>query len=196
MGGPDMTESRLDTMFIPGLKTSGVGSGGNNGQGTTIFNPGNEPSFGTPFLYNYLQGRQHKSVLRSRQTINTYYSDTPGGLPGNDDAGATSSWMLWQMLGLYPIVTQPIYLLLSPWFDDITMDLGGGKTVHITADGLSESSYYVQDVTVNGQTWNQSWISHQDLVDDSGGTIHFVLGPDPRSWDIGELPPSPGHIVL
>lgn len=50
--------------------------------GTTLFNPGNEPSFFTPFLYNYLPGRQWKSVLRLRDTVNSYYSAQPSGLPG------------------------------------------------------------------------------------------------------------------
>jgi putative alpha-1,2-mannosidase len=91
MGGPARTEARLDTMFIPGLKTGAVGSGGTNGIGSTLFNPGNEPSFSTPFLHNYLQGRQHKSVMRSREVVNQHYLDMPSGLPGNSDAGAIDS---------------------------------------------------------------------------------------------------------
>lgn len=39
MGGPNTTERRLDAMFIPGLKTGGVGSGSLNGVGNTLFNP-------------------------------------------------------------------------------------------------------------------------------------------------------------
>jgi len=196
MGGPATTESRLDTMFIPGLKTTAVGTAGTNGIGTTLFNPGNEPSFATPFLYNYLQGRQYKSVLRSRQTVNTYYSSSPSGLPGNSDAGALDSWLIWNMLGFYPVVTQPIYLLLSPWFDDISINVGGSgnATLRITAKGLSDTSYFVQSVRVNGQQWNQSWVSHDDIKD--GGSIEFMLGSKMVSWDTGALPPSPGHVTL
>jgi putative alpha-1,2-mannosidase len=68
MGGPNTTESRLDAMFIPGLQDGSVGAG--NGIGSAIFNPGNEPSFEMPFLYNYLQGRQWKSVRKSREIVN------------------------------------------------------------------------------------------------------------------------------
>ena len=195
MGGPAMTEARLDTMFKPGLKKSAVGSGGTNGIGSTLFNPGNEPSFATPFLYNYLQGRQYKSVLRSRQTVNEYYTTSPSGLPGNSDAGAIDSWLIWNMLGLYPVVTQPVYLLLSPWFSDITMSVGGNATLRITAQNLTDTSYFVQSVKVNGHPWNQSWVSHDQLV---GGqsTIEFVLGSQMTMWDVGELPPSPGHVTL
>lgn len=198
MGGPATTETRLDTMFVPDLKSTAVGSGGTNGIGNTLFNPGNEPSFATPFLYNYLQGRQYKSVLRSRQTVDTYYTTGYSGLPGNSDAGAIDSWLIWNMLGLYPVVTQPVYLLLSPWFSDVTLSVGGNATLRITAQGLGDQSYYVKSVKVNGQAWNQSWVSHEDLVRPGGGeaTIEFVLGSEKVSWDTGELPPSPGHVVL
>lgn len=78
MGGPNATEARLDVMFKPGFSAS-RGSDGTNGIGSTLFNPGNEPSFATPFLYNYLQGKQFKSVLHARETINTFYNAGPSG---------------------------------------------------------------------------------------------------------------------
>lgn len=97
MGGLSTAEARLDAMFIPGLQDGGVGAG--NGAGTAIFNPRNEPSFGTPFLYNYLGRRQWKSVMRSREVVDQYYSNHRDGIPGNSDAGALESWMVWNLLG-------------------------------------------------------------------------------------------------
>jgi putative alpha-1,2-mannosidase len=97
MGGSNATESRLAAMFVPGLQDGGVGAG--TGIGSAIFNPGNEPSFGTPFLYNYLQGCQWKSVMRSRKIVNQYYSNGRDGVPGNSDAGALESWMVWNLIG-------------------------------------------------------------------------------------------------
>lgn len=35
-----------------------------------LFNPGNEPSFMTPFLYNYVQGKQYKTVEKTRYLVN------------------------------------------------------------------------------------------------------------------------------
>lgn len=192
MGGPNTTEARLDAMFVPGLG-SAVGVNGGNGVGTTLYNPGNEPSFATPLLYNYLPQRQYKTVLRTRQIVNEYYNNGRSGLPGNSDSGAIDSWMMWQMLGLYPVVTQPIYLVGSPWFSDISMHVGNEKYLKISADNLSDESYYVQSLKVNGQDWNQSWIHHDDIK--NGGTLEFVLGGTPAMWDIGSLPPSPGHVV-
>jgi putative alpha-1,2-mannosidase len=101
MGGPLAAEARLDAMFMPGIASGGVGAG--NGAGTTIFNPGNEPSFGTPFLYNYIGRKQWKSVMRSREVVNQYYSNGRDGIPGKSDAGALKSWMVWNLLGEFLI---------------------------------------------------------------------------------------------
>ena len=198
MGGSAETERRLDTMFIPGLKPGTTGSGGNNGIGSTLFNPGNEPSFATPFLYNYLDGgRQFKSVLRSREIVNQYYGVDASGIPGNSDAGALDSWLVWNLIGLYPVVTQPVYLVLRPWFSELTMSVGEGKTVRVTAEGLDEGrgSVFVQSLRVNGVSWDRNWIAHEDLMVGEA-TLEFVLGTEMMSWDTGVVPPSPGHVEL
>ena len=131
-GGSSTFVARLQTVFTPGINTSGRSTAYNN----TIFNRGNEPSFTTPYLYNYV-GRQDLSVLQSRNIAKSYYSPIPGGLPGNSDAGAMESWLLWNMLGLYPMVAQTTFLIGSPWFANITISLGGVKSLIVTiANGL------------------------------------------------------------
>ncbi|KAI1103183.1 glycoside hydrolase family 92 protein [Jackrogersella minutella] len=195
MGGEEKAESRLDTMFIPGLTRSNQGG---NSIGSTIFNPGNEPSFMTPFLYNYFPRRQHKSVQRSREVVDQYYNIGRSGIPGNDDAGSMSSWLAWNMIGLYPVVTQPVYLILSPRFENIIMRLGdGGPILKIKATGLDEGAY-IQSLKVNGQTWNKSWISHDDIVrpDGQDSSLEFELGANQTAWDTGDIPPSPGHVTI
>ena len=124
------------------------------------------------------------------------FHDAEYGVPGNSDAGALNSWLLWQMLGLYPVVTQPTYLIQSPWFSDINMTINGDKNLRIVANGLDNAeSYYVQSVRVNGQEWERNWLEHADLMVD-GGTIEFELGSEPVVWERGDVPPSPGHVVL
>lgn len=193
MGGPDDFERRLDTSFVPGLAEQDQG---NNGIGSMIYNPGNEPSFMTPFLYNYVGRRQWKSVMRSTSVVDEYYHVGASGIPGNDDAGSMSSWLVWNMLGLYPVVTQPVYLVLSPRFENISIKLGeAGGTLRVTATGL-EQGHYVQSLKVNGKVWDKSWVTHEDLLgpNNEGGLLEFVLGSQPQEWDSGELPPSPGAL--
>ncbi|KAH9889753.1 glycoside hydrolase family 92 protein [Xylariomycetidae sp. FL2044] len=193
MGGPRSAETRLDTMFIPNLTQSNQGG---NSAGTTIFNPGNEPSFMTPFLYNYFSGRQHRSVRRSREIADQYYNIGRSGIPGNDDAGSMSSWLVWNMIGLYPVATQPVYLVLAPRFENVTMRLGdGGASLRIQVSGL-ETGPFVQRLRVNGEEWNKSWVSHEDIVrpDGQDSFLEFHLGSEEVAWDVGDLPPSPGHV--
>ncbi|KAK5698969.1 hypothetical protein LTR97_006618 [Elasticomyces elasticus] len=210
MGGAADFERRLDYIFLPNTSEQDLGA---NGAGiTTLMNIGqvptfsaysfpvlishsNEPDFATPYEYNYLN-KQWKSVRQSRSLANTYFHDEPHGVPGNSDAGALNSWLIWQMLGLYPVVTQPVYLIESPWFDDINMTINGNATLRITATGLDNAdSYYVQSVRVNGQLWDRNWLEHDDIMV-NGGTIAFELGSQPKMWETGEVPPSPGHLIL
>jgi predicted alpha-1,2-mannosidase len=184
-GGPDNFVSRLQTVFKTGINTSGRSAAYNN----TIFNPGNEPSFNTPYLYNYA-GRQDLSVFQSRHIAKSYYAPTPGGLPGDSDAGAMESWLLWNMLGLYPMVAQTTFLIGSPWFANATISLGGGKSLTVTTVNGSDSSFYVQSLRVNGQSWTKSWVMWNDVFA-NGGTMDFVLGPNPVNWTTGPPPPSP-----
>lgn len=162
---------------------------------TSLTNVGsNEPDFATPYLYNYIN-KQWKSVRQSRALAYRYFKDANYGVPGNSDAGALNSWLIWQMLGIYPIVTQPVYLLESPWFSDINMTVNYNKTLRITASNLSHDSIYVQSVKINGQDWKKNWFEHDDIMV-NGGTIEFVLGSNATIWESGEVPPSPGHLVL
>ena len=188
MGGPEEFVKRLEKTFEPGV------SEGNGQFGNTLFNPGNQPSFTTPYLYAYAN-RQDLSVKRSRFVAKSYYSPTPGGLPGNSDAGAMDSWLLWNMIGLYPMTGQPIFFIGSPWFTDLTIDLGNGRKFEITSEGGSEDEFYVQSLKVNGKDWDKGWISFHDVFAE-GGKMEFVLGPDPVEWTTGDLPPTPGSLEL
>lgn len=182
-GGHEKFTDRLETTFRPGMIND------NFEFDQTIFNPGNEPSFGTPYLYNFV-GRQDLSVLRSRFVAKTYYHPTPNGLPGNSDAGAMESWLLWNMIGMYPLTGQTTFLIGSPWFEELTIHLEGDKKLNITSTGGSDTSFYVQSLKVNGKEWDKSWVAWDDIFAD-GGSLAFELGPEPKDWATGPLPPTP-----
>ncbi|KAK3058044.1 hypothetical protein LTR09_001121 [Extremus antarcticus] len=183
-GGADTFVQRLKTFFKPGIRED------NEAYDKTIFNPGNEPAFTTPYLFNFA-GRQDLSVKYSRHAALTYYNDGRSGLPGNSDAGAMQTWLLWNMLGLYPITGHTTFLVGSPWFDHVKIDLEGGKALTVTSTGGNrETAYYVQSLKLNGKAWDKSWITWEDVFAD-GGRLDFVLGKESVRWAKGALPPSP-----
>ncbi|PQK10184.1 hypothetical protein BB8028_0002g05080 [Beauveria bassiana] len=184
--GSETFVKRLEKTFEPGVFS------GNAAFGHTLFNPGNEPSFTTPYLYNFVN-RQDLAVERSRFIAKSYYRPTRDGLPGNSDAGAMESWLLWNMIGLYPMTGQTTFFIGSPWFSDLTIALDGGKTLKVTTKGGSEDAYQVQSLKVNGKQWAKSWVSWYDVFAD-GGTLDFVLGPKAALWTTGEGPPSPASM--
>jgi putative alpha-1,2-mannosidase len=96
------------------------------------------------------------------------------------------------MLGLYPVVTTPTYLLSSPWFPEINMTVNHNRTLRITAKNLGPESYYVQSVKINGEEWGKNWVDHEDVMVE-GGEIEFVLGEEEVKWETGDGPGSDGH---
>ncbi|GMF76811.1 unnamed protein product [Aspergillus oryzae] len=189
MGGAQTVLKRLDTMFTEGA----------SGSSGIIFDPTNEPiadgairMFNIPYLYHYIN-RQDLSVSRSRNIAKTYYHTGAKGLPGNSDAGAMQTWLLWNMIGLYPITGQTTFLVHSPWFESMAIELGDGKKLSITAtggDGNGDSQIYVQKLRLNGKDWKKNWLTWDDLFA-QGGTLEFELGEAASDWFTGELPPSP-----
>ncbi|CAI7668946.1 unnamed protein product [Penicillium pancosmium] len=175
MGGKEMFVQRLDLMFDQG-----------------IYDSSNEPMFNLPYLYNYVD-RQDLSVSRARHVAKGDYHTGKSGLPGNSDAGAMQTWLLWNMIGLYPITGQTTFLIHSPWFESMTIDLGAGRTLEILStggDGNGDSDYYVQSLKVNGKTWEKNWLTWDDVFA-QGGKLEFELGPTAVNWTSGVLPPSP-----
>lgn len=154
-GGPEAFEKRLDTFFEKGY-----------------FNVNNEPSFMSPCLYHWI-GRPDKSADTVRTIIEENYSDAPNGLPGNDDSGAMSSWLIFNMAGIYPNAGHDYYLIHTPMLRQTTFRLADGKTFTITADGLTDENRYVKAAYLNGEEHSTTRLLHSELT--SGGELRLVF---------------------
>lgn len=93
------------------------------------------------------------------------------------------------MIGLYPMTGTTTFLVGSPWFSSLTIDIGNSKKVVIKSTGGSDKAYYVQELKLNGKLWNRNWLTWDDLFA-NGGTLEFVLGSKRTHWDTGATPPS------
>jgi predicted alpha-1,2-mannosidase len=155
---------------------------------TGQYNPGNEPDLLTPWLYTYVN-RPDKNVDRVRNILATKYGTSRTGLPGNDDAGAMSSWYAFGAMGFYPNAGQDLYLMSSPLFPKVSMRLGHDKRFVVTARNLSDENKYIQSATLNGKPLERGWFRHSEIA--NGGALILQMGAKPSDWGTkAPLPPS------
>ncbi|RAJ42708.1 putative alpha-1,2-mannosidase [Kitasatospora sp. SolWspMP-SS2h] len=186
MGGAATAAGRLDRFFHnPDNSWALSGSDG------THSDVSNEPSIGTPWLYDFA-GQPYKTQQTVRQAVNTLWSAGPGGIPGQDDLGAMSSWYVFAAAGIYPLAPGRAELLLaSPLFSQVVVHRGNGATLTLNATGAGTNAPYVQSLRVNGTTSTRPWLP-ESLVTD-GGTVDLTLsGTANTSWGTAaaDAPPS------
>jgi putative alpha-1,2-mannosidase len=118
------------------------------------------------------------------------FKPTPDGIPGNDDLGATSGVYVWNALGFYPAVPGVGGLVLgAPMFSQVTLRLGGGKTLVITRQGRG---IYVQNVTLDGQPFSSLWLP-LDKLHQGTTQLQFTVDTKPnktRGTSQSDRPPS------
>ncbi len=153
------------------------------------FDVTNEPGFLLPVLYNYA-GRPDKTADIVRLVLEKAFTDNRAGIPGNDDSGAMSSWLIFSTLGLFPIAGQDVYLISTPSIPDASLDLGNGKKLHIVAHKLDPQglNHYIQSATLNGVKLDTAWFRHNQIKD--GATLELEMGPAPSDWGKAVPPPS------
>ena len=194
MGGAENFTQGLDDMFRTPLRHGKFvfynkfpDHTGNMGQ----YSAGNEPSTHIPYLYNYA-GKPWKTQKETRRVIDTYYRNDLMGIPGDEDGGGMTAFVVFTQLGFYPVTPgSPTYNIGSPVFTKSVIDLGNNKTFWIEAINCSYDNKYIQSATLNGVEWNKPWFSHSDIA--NGGKLVLQMGPTANeSWgsDLKNVPPS------
>ena len=148
MGGEEVYSKQLQKVF-------------NIGQ----FDMANEPDIGYPYLFNFVKGEEWRTQEKVSKLINQYFKNTPEGLPGNDDTGTMSAWLIYSMMGIYPISpAKPSYTITRPVFDKITIQLDSkyykNKQLIIEKKGQGK----IDKIQINGKTIKSYFISHASLV--------------------------------
>jgi predicted alpha-1,2-mannosidase len=137
---------------------------------------GNEPTIDTPWLYDWI-GQPYKAQRIVRRALLGLYADTPGGMPGNDDLGAMSSWWVLSALGIYPAVPGTDVLALgSPLFPRATVRLRRGRLV-IRGRRAAAGRPYVRSLRVDGKRWRKPWLRFGRVA--HGARLDFRLGGRP-----------------
>lgn len=143
------------------------------------FDMANEPDITYPFLFNYVKGQEWRSQDKVLQLIKQHFVNAPHGIPGNDDTGVLSTWLVFSMMGIYPVSPGDMnYALVTPSFDEITIKLNqdyySGKELVLKSRKKSSQAKYINEISFNSKKEDSYFIKHQQLV--NGGELIFLLG--------------------
>lgn len=196
MGGNNNFTAKLDSVFSEPNRVN-VGSYGgmihemtemvmaNMGQ----YAHGNQPIQHMAYLYTYA-GQPWKTQFHTREIMSKLYNATEDGYPGDEDQGQTSSWYVLSALGFYSVTPgTDQYVLGSPMFKKITLNLENGKKFIIDAASNSKENVYIKSATLNGQVFTHHYITHGDLI--KGGILKLEMASAPaltRGLDAADKP--------
>lgn len=198
MGGNQAFIDRLDETFRTPLSEDKwrfysvlPDQTGNVGQ----FSMGNEPSLHIPYLYNYA-GAPWRTQRAIRRLLRSWFRSDLMGVPGDEDGGGLSAFVVFSMVGIYPVTPGlPVYNIGSPTFSRATLHLDGGVRFVITARDASEENIYIQSARLNGKTLTRPWLRHSELI--AGGELVLEMGSRPnKQWGTQVPPPSADKIEL
>ncbi|MFI3299353.1 MAG: GH92 family glycosyl hydrolase [Rikenellaceae bacterium] len=141
------------------------------------FDMGNEPDMNYPYYFSFIKGEEWRTQKWVKYCLDSFYSNTPGGLPGNDDAGTMSAWQMFSQMGLYPVCpARAEYIITTPVFDKTTINLSdefyGGGSITIEAKNLSPENIYIEKILLDGKPYKSYFISHEQLLKTKNITIY------------------------
>jgi predicted alpha-1,2-mannosidase len=177
MGGEKVFESWLDSCFSTRTDYSKINLADVTGL-IGQYAHGNEPSHHIAWLYNFA-GTPWKTQERVRQILSSLYDNKPDGIDGNEDCGQMSAWYVMSAMGIYAVTPGlDYYVLGSPLFDKITLNLENGKKFEIVAGNNGSENKYIRSARLNGNNWSRSWIRHSDIA--NGGRLELEMGQTPN----------------
>ena len=140
---------------------------------------GNQPIQHMIYLYGY-SGQPWKTQYWIREVMDKLYNANPDGYCGDEDNGQTSAWYVFSAMGFYPVCPgSNQYVLGVPYFDKLTLHLENGKSLTVTAKGNSDDTRYVNAMTLNGETYNHNYLTHDAVM--NGGNIVFDMSTTPNT---------------
>ena len=182
LGGKNGFEARLDQLFREGLGRSKYSFWGTFPDATGLvgqFSMGNEPSFHIPYLFNYTDA-PWKTQKWTRFLLDTWFKDSVFGIPGDEDGGGMSAFVVFSAMGFYPVTPgMPVYAITSPQFSEVAIRLENGRTFRVVARGNSVTNKYIQRAALNGRTLDALFFTHEDLM--KGGVLELEMGPLPHT---------------
>jgi predicted alpha-1,2-mannosidase len=179
MGGKESFINKLDELFSASTEVTGrvqADITGLIGQ----YAHGNEPSHHMAYLYNYA-GAPWKTQKTVHKILTELYTDKPDGLSGNEDCGQMSAWYVLSAIGFYPVCPgDNNYIIGTPLFDKVTINLGKGKYFTVETKNLSDDNFYIKSAGLNGEEYNYSYLKYTDIM--NGSKLEFEMSDTPGGW--------------
>ncbi|MEV4759393.1 GH92 family glycosyl hydrolase [Micromonospora sp. NPDC049559] len=189
LGGDAAATARLDAFF----DTSVGDRWGMAGPNAPYYWFGNEPTFGTPWLYNYT-GAPWKTQRTVRAVLDRLFTTRSNGIPGNDDLGAVSAWYVWAALGVYPLNPGSADLQLAvPLFPHVEVARPDGGALVVDAPGADAGPRYVTGASVDGERWTRPWLPAGKVTAGGVTRVDLTLSATPdTAWGAAaeDRPPS------
>ncbi|NMM48350.1 GH92 family glycosyl hydrolase [Marinigracilibium pacificum] len=148
---------------------------------TAVFDEGhfdmtNEPDISYPYIFNYIEGKEDLTAQHIHKLIEEHFTLDKNGIPGNDDAGTLSAWLVFSMMGIYPDVPgKPHYQITTPTFDTIKIKLNPayytGESLIINKQG---NNVTLNEILFNGESLDSYKIDHQTIT--KGGELILNTG--------------------
>ncbi len=180
MGGKIKFSEKLDKLFSLNYPSTWW-KGEEKTDTVGLYTHGNASGHHMAYLFNFVN-QPWITQQKVWEIMRTLYSSKPDGLGGNESYGQLSAWYVFSALGFYPVCPgRDEYLIGTPLFPKVTIDIGGGKTFVLRAKNISPYNVYIQETALNGQVFEQSFLSHADLF--NGGELLFTMGGAPnKQW--------------
>lgn len=185
MGGKNKFIEKMDSVFLAPPTVENSSYGGQIHEMTEMqvmdmgqYAHGNQPIQHMPYLYNYA-GQPWKTQKLVRDIMNKLYTPNPDGLCGDEDNGQTSAWYVFSAMGMYSVAPGTNqYVLGSPLFKKITLNLNNGKTFTINAANNNMENFYVNAAKLNNKTYTKNFLTHTDIT--NGGTLNLQMSHKPN----------------
>jgi len=180
-GGNDTFTDRLEQLFTESSEITGDNISADITGLIGQYAHGNEPSHHIAYMFNHAN-QPWRAQYWARHIMDTQYNTKPNGLSGNEDCGQMSAWYALSSIGLYPMnPASAEYEIGSPIFEKASIKISEGKSFIIEAENVSDKNIYIQSATLNGVDFNQTSISHKQIME--GGALHFIMGSQPnKNW--------------
>ena len=192
MGGPERTLKGLSYLY---------GEQDPNNGSRMLHTNTNEIDLHTPYLFNFA-GKPSRTQywvrqIHTKETWNRYsgtgeynppryekvFRLAPDGFMEtmDDDAGTMSSMYVAAAMGLFPMTPgDTTFQIGSPFFEEVSLDVGGGRKFVIKANNVSPDNFYIQSGKLNGTNHNRTWVDYSEII--RGGVLEFEMGANPSTW--------------